>query len=408
MVAKGPGRLDLSGHPADPDATMVPSRISNLEAARQHSGPYADMVANAYLVADPLADAFAEDAASLPDGGFALLDRAIARGIEAVPEAPRSLAALFEPLDQVPAWVDWKRIALGARTYQRAGFAGGLTLSAVCLMNGYHSSAAVKPLLFTGRLTDMARRRLAETGRFVVETIQVDGLRRTRPGFALTVRVRFIHSQVRRALLRDPRWVTADWGVPINQADMLATNLAFSIALIRGLSQVGLRVSREESDALIHLWRYSGYLIGVELGLLPVDSAEAIQRADLIDMLQPGPDDGSRALAEALRAVRSVRRPGRLNPLLEPIVTRYHNGLTRAVLGDAKADALETPHREWRQVVRLLRPVIRAGEHLRESLPLANAVAVRVGNRGWRKAVEAELQGRKAELTPDEVLRRPS
>ena len=41
-------------------------------------------------------------------------------------------------------------------------------------MNGYHSSAAIKPLLFTGRLDVMARRRLAETGRFIAETIVVE------------------------------------------------------------------------------------------------------------------------------------------------------------------------------------------------------------------------------------------
>ena len=101
-----------------------------------------------------------------------LFDAALTRGISSLDAPPAPLVALFRQLDRVPEWVDWERLELGARTYQRVGPATLLILSAWSLMNGYHCGPAVKPLAFTRQLEAMAPRRLAETGRFVTEVAQ--------------------------------------------------------------------------------------------------------------------------------------------------------------------------------------------------------------------------------------------
>lgn len=376
---------------------MIPKRLNHEAEARKHSGSFVDTYARLLHQGDPLADAFVLDVERLGHKrAMTMLEVALDRGIGAVPDAPRSLVALFAQLDEVPTWVDRDRMRLGARAYQRTGVAGSLTLSAVSLMNGYHSSAAIKPLLFTGQLDTMARRRLAETGKFIAETIQVDGLRRFSQGFKTTVKVRIIHAFVRRMLTVSGRWDEEAWGVPINQADMGATNLSFSIALVHGVRTIGLKVSREEADAIVHLWRYSGYLSGVDLALLPTTEEEAWYRAEVVDLMQPTFDEGSLVLAKALRDATNERVDDPVRRALMPVIMRYHDGLTRVVIGDEKADDLGTPHREWAGVVRRMAHVVSAIEGVRERLPLATTLAERFGNQMWQTAVKLELAGRPA------------
>ena len=123
-----------------------------------------------------------------------------------------------------------------------------IVLSAWSLINGYHSSAAVKPLAFTGELRHRAQRRLAETARFVSEATQVDGLRAGRPGRDISLRVCLIHSHVRRACLDSGQWRSDLWGLPINQADMFGTLLEFSLLMMDGAQRLGFFLTAQERE----------------------------------------------------------------------------------------------------------------------------------------------------------------
>jgi len=386
----------------------LPTRVSNLERARRRHGARADFYVSFLLRSDELADAVVEAFEALPPGhGQALLDRALDHGIRAVPEAPPPLRALFAQVDEVPEWVDWETLRLGARTYQRTGVAGSLVLSAFSLMNGYHSHAAAKPLLFTGQLDRMARRRLAETGQFVAATCQVDGLRRFAPGFKTTIRVRIVHAWVRRCLLRSAWWRSDAWGLPINQADMAATNLAFSVAVLFGTRRLGFRFTQAEGDSVIQLWRYSGFLSGIDVGLLCSSEAEAMEWADLVDLVQPGPDEGSRRLAHALRRVTYERAETPLQGLVAEVLARYHDGVTRAVAGDQVADDLGIGNAAWKYAVPLTRALLTPLELLRERLPGATTLSALAGNLVWTRAVAQELRGKPARFAPPPVSPRP-
>lgn len=375
---------------------MIPTRVCNFDRARKLYGARADFYVGFLMRSDDLADAVVDAFGDLaPGAGHAMIDTALARGIAAVPHAPEALRRLFAEVDEVPEWVDWDRLRLGAITYQRTGMAGSLILSAFSLMNGYHSHAATKALVFTGQLDRMARRRLAETGRFIADTIQVDGLRRNAPGFASTIKVRLVHAQVRRFLLRSGKWDSDAWGLPINQADMAATNMAFSIAVLHGTRTMGIRFSHEEADSLMQLWRYSGYLSGVDPGLLSTSEREAMEWAELIDLVQPGPDEGSRRLAAALRDVNLQRADSPLGRTIAPWLSRYHDGLTRATAGDDVADELGIPNPLWKYAVPLTYALLTPVEVLRERLPGATWMSAQVGNFIWQRAVEQELGGKR-------------
>jgi len=372
-----------------------PSRYRYRWQARHFHGDLADRYAAFYLVGDSPADDLVEWLRARGAAGQADFETALRAGLDRVDEQAPELVAFFEHSEKVPSWVDFAEIRRGALAYQRFGIVGMLILSAWSLLNGYHSSAAVKPLAMTGRLRHDAQRRLAETARFVSEATQVDGLRRGQPGWEITIRVRLIHAHVRRACLASERWRTEAWGLPINQADMFGTLLEFSLLMMDGARRLGFEISPSEAEAILCLWRYCGHLSGVDPWLLSHLESESRTRrmADLVRLVQPGPDEDSLALAKALLHVPGQNTDGSSVHLLARLVTRFHNGLARALNGPEIADNLSIPNDLWRFVEYPSRAIMRPLEAVRQRLPGADHVAARVGNEAIRRDLQRLLRG---------------
>jgi hypothetical protein len=370
-------------------------RYQNREQARKIYGAMADEYGRLQFVGDALADAFVAECTEGRLPMHKLLGQALEHGIDSVTDAPQSLIDLFEELDQVPGWADFELMDLGALTYQRLGPAAMIILSSWSLMNGYRCGPAVKPLMATGALARMAPRRLAETSRFVTEVCQVGGMRRHARGFTTSARVRIMHALVRRKLSRSPDWCTEAWGSPINQGDMAGTVIEFSLLVLAGARRLGFHFSREEAEAVIHLWRYCGYVNGVDRRLLRHFASEeqGVRFAEMVNAVQPGADDDSRALAAALRAVPMQMATSPMQKRLSRFVTKYHDGLTRAFNGDEIADALEIPNPRWKHSIHPTRVVVRSMELARRALPGGTRLAQRLGNRAVRADVNRMLAG---------------
>ena len=393
----------MGAPPLDPNtSSRLPSRYVNRAEARRRFGALADRYASFMMRGDPLADELV--AWMRGQGEAALFDRALSDGLASVANPPDPLRRFFEHVEVRPAWLDDDALELGARTYQRMGKSVMFILSAWSLMNGYHSAPAVKPLAFTAQLAKMAPRRLAETGRFVVETCQNGGMKRDGQGFILAVRVRVLHARVRAMILRSGRWKTDDWGIPINQADMLGTVMEFSLLVLAGARHLGYRFEREESEALVHLWRYSGYLSGVDEELLEELSSEARGEhfAEMVKLIQPGPDQDSLDLAAALRVVPAQVGETAFEKALGSVLVKVHDGLTWTFNGEAIASGLRIPNARWKHVVHPIRAMVVAFETARRALGADQFVAA-WGNRLLRTDIERMLAGVEPSFTPKRV-----
>ena len=381
--------------------TDFPSRYENREEARRQFGDDADRYASFYFVGDPPADALVEWIERNGESAKAQFERALRGGISTLPGAPPELMRFFERAETMPAWVDFDQIRLGALAYQRFGILGMIVLSAWSLINGYHSSAAVKPLAFTGELSHRPQRRLAETARFVSEATQVDGLRFGRPGRDISLRVSLIHSHVRRACLDSGRWRSDLWGLPINQADMFGTLLEFSLLMMDGVQRLGFFLTSQEREAILAMWRYCGHLSGVDPWLLEHLGSEANTRrlAELLRLVQPGPDEDSRALTEQLLQVPGQNAKGKGPPFLALTVSRIHNGLARAFNGPEIADDLGIPNDLWKYSVYPIRAAVAPFEWLRRRVPGASELASQVGNRAVRGDLTRILRGEEPSFT---------
>jgi len=142
---------------------QLPSAYANLDAARRKHGERADKYVGLLGRADPLADAVVEAFSQLPEPQWRrMLDVALARGIDAVPEAPEALKALFARLDHVPFWVDRAQCNLGGATFLRCRL-GFVALAMASLPLIYSWPAGNKPLALSGHLVHRASQRLKDT-----------------------------------------------------------------------------------------------------------------------------------------------------------------------------------------------------------------------------------------------------
>jgi hypothetical protein len=348
---------------------------------------------------DPLADDLVQAFTELPSGrGRKLLDTALDKGIQAVPEAPLAMRRLFEQIDDVPFWVDWDQLDLGGVAFMRAGLSGPIILGLYGLPLTYSSPAGSKALVFSGTLVKRAPRRLAETARFAILTCQPGGLKRFSEGFKTTIRVRMMHAQVRRLLLRSGRWKN-EWGAPINQIFMAGTNLSLSLILIYGLRKLGWILSGAEREAIMQVWRYSAYLSGVHPELLCANESEARRLMDLILLTQGEPDDDSRALINALMGVRIIPRTENL-----AWMTDLYYGLSRSLLGSEIADKLQFPKTPWRFLLPALWAFVRVHEAARYLIPGGHHWAYKIGKQVWETSVDSVLAGKPAEFKMPEKL----
>lgn len=384
---------------------MVPSRFVNAAEARARFGSRVDWLAEFLTQVDPIADAVVADIEAA-HGGWRTFEQAARFGVASTPHAPDSFHALFESIDHVPVWVNWATIDRGGELLLRAGPLGGLVLGLKSLVLGYTSPGGNKPLVLSGRLQEQAARRLNETARFVQATITPGAMRPRGEGWQITLKVRLIHAHVRRMILKTGRWDAEAWGAPANQHDHAGTSLLFSIIVVQGLRQLGMRIPQDDAEAYMQLWRWSGWLMGIDPELLVGSEAEAQRLGDIIAATQGAPDEDSRTLTAALlgaplREAKTCRE--RVNAQR---LARFSSGMCRELLGDETADALALPRTSWRYMVPFVRRLVSSVELVRERVPFGDVPAVWAGTRYWDRVVEVGLAGALAEFGLPQSLAR--
>ncbi|MFD7713983.1 oxygenase MpaB family protein [Streptomyces sp. NPDC059786] len=191
--------------------------------------------------------------------------RALAEGIDSVPNPPKALRDFFAAVDPVPDWVDFDLVNEGGRVARRFGRNAADVMLQLALIGSYRFDGPPRLLVETGGLTGgSALRRIAETQQWATAVTGHDAMRRSGQGFHLTVHVRLMHALVNHRMEHDGDWDVDRWGLPVNQSDLAATLGLFNAVQLLGVRLLGVRVTRAESRALMHLWKYVGHLLGVD------------------------------------------------------------------------------------------------------------------------------------------------
>jgi hypothetical protein len=273
-----------------------------------------------------------------------MLEAALARGIDAVPDAPASLRALFESLENPPFEVDHDLIELGARALTRHAV-GYSIATRQSLFWGYIEGAAVKPLAWTGalRTPEAAARRLVETGSWLQAVIAPGGVRRDGQGWHASVRVRLLHARVRANLRRSDRWDKDAWGAPLNQADTAYTLTEFQWMPLKLLRDLGFVYTPREIDGIYALWRYVGHLFGVVPELNCDGEIEAGRLVALRELTRGPVDQDSIELVRALLDTNLQPDGSRVQQRIGTLLEAFDRAVMWRHLPPGYTDALQVP-----------------------------------------------------------------
>jgi hypothetical protein len=198
--------------------------------------------------------------------------------------------------------IDPDRIDRAHRLFAQYGNEISAALLLAALPQAYASNFGSAVLCATGQLTHSLQRRIRGTAQFLLvvnqgvpaddkkeqlwlpsETHQLEGDATRHPPWAWCVGLRAYHELVRRFLNRSAEEgstnpaVTAylkpfleqsghtgtDRWEPINQHDLLATLLSFTITVFEVLEAFGISWSTDDQEAYLHLWDVVGAYLGV-------------------------------------------------------------------------------------------------------------------------------------------------
>jgi hypothetical protein len=295
---------------------------------------------------DPLADAvvaayFAERTSTRPRD---LIGHIVRHERMAIEDRSQAVDDFLRDKPGLPAWADAGQIRAGEDVFLEWGLLIGLVHYYASLPSMYAVGRGVKVLHLTARLATDTERRIHETAQLIVNVMSPGGLVVGAAGYEAARRVRLMHAAVRHLILHDPsvaqscdpsaigpHWC-ADWGVPINQEDLLATLMSFTWVVFQSLRRAGVRISDQDASSYLHAWNVAAYFLGVDPEVLPVDLTGAEHLWAAITRRQFAPTSEGVEMTSALVRLLQDRMPRGLHSL-PPAQIRYY-------AGDEVADAL--------------------------------------------------------------------
>jgi hypothetical protein len=361
------------------ESTERPGRLVNFEEARKRHGSKADLMAEMLQIGDPLADAVISEINEFGRDAKRQFNKGLTHGLGSLDDPPPAIAAFLTQLETMPEWIDRDALVAGdVADLSIPPLWKVLSSAGLQLVHVYASPSIARLLVQTGSLTNMAARRLAETGMWKAQATLPGGLLRGAPGYVGTAQVRLLHARV-RATAMTHGWDHAEWGLPINQVDVARTWLDFTTVPFLAGQKLGIVFTEEEQVERYRYWSYLGYLLGLDerfyLDIRNDDEAEAL--LDLLDSTIAEPDENSLLLTDAMLAVNVEQLSGGLLSMVDRAALRdLLNGLVRYYFGDQFADALHLPPAQSAALIPLLAAAGAQSWQLQRSTPEGAALAL--------------------------------
>jgi len=215
---------------------------------------------------------------------------------------------------KIPSWADPDKIARGQRIHCVHTPFMGLSLFSGSLVGGGQFSTAAIVTALAGNITTDPTRRINETGMLLM-ALAFPGslLEQGSEAHDSLTRVRLLHSALRHWLPRSGRLkahkdlvadhIYVEGELPINQQDLAITLGVFCYINLRSLRRMGIRFSSNDIDCYVQMWRYAGYVLGIDDYLLPV-TLEYQEEFMLASMLHQGvpeniPEDATKNFIQA-------------------------------------------------------------------------------------------------------------
>lgn len=261
-------------------------------------------------------------------------------------DAPQALKTFFNQIDVPPPWFDpaGRRVYAGCRAFHNDSDLFLLAFLGDVIVRGFATMIS-KSFFLTGRLWDYDVRRLQRNILHLTEIMIPEGLDRQGEGWKLSVRIRFVHAQVRRLLNLSGEWDAATYGTPLSAAHVALAASGFSAQLLEAGMRLGARPDVEGRDGFMHIWRYTAFLLGVPGTIRFRGEADARELYRIGCLCEPPPDIEAIVMANALintaPLVVSITAPAERRNIVH-----FGYRVSRALIGNELASQLRFPE-QW-------------------------------------------------------------
>lgn len=296
------------------------------------------------LIGDPVMDALLEEIAPLDQSEVhRFIHAGMQEDAEDLKEAPQALRDFFKDITESdPDWLDLDAFGPGIRAFQRNSIPVLSAFVTGVLIDGFATLISTS-FVQTGRIFDNGVWRLKQNNRHQMEIFFPGGLHRQGDGWKLSVRIRFVHGQVRRLLAQTPEWDHDGMGVPISAAHLGYAVACFSGRTVKHSMALGAQYTPEERVGFHDVWRYAGYLMGIPESILYANEDEAEQLYRIGSICEPPASTDAiimtNALINSAPLVAGIDDPGERSNLVNKVIYPVSRGL----IGNRLADELHFP-----------------------------------------------------------------
>ena len=339
------------------------------EAARAVDAEMAERYIRYTTVGDPLADRAVEQLARVvaPQHIHATIAKTVDRHSDPPKDTPEALRELISSSAVVPDWFDPEIAFSATKAFLRNSDMVLGALVGGAIVEGF-STLISKSFRIRSRIILNGVRRLKQNTLQLTEQFMPGGLEPGGDAWKLSLRIRLVHAQSRMLLKQSDEWDTATHGMPLSTAHMLLGAAAFSGRLMHHVGRLGGDFTQDEREAYVHVWRYTGIVMGVPESIMFHDQASAHRAFRIAAMCEPPPDDDAIIMANSI--VNSA-------PILLGVteteerreMAAFIYQVSRELIGDELADSFRFPKSRLIRQVPLLSLRNRAGRIFEKRLP---------------------------------------
>jgi hypothetical protein len=195
---------------------------------------------------------------------------------------PNLLKTFFSFFHQIPEWIDPEKVSLSQDFFDKQGNTYLALLGLYSLPYCYAFADGAQVLVRSKRITDDIGMRLSETALFLLDSFRPGTFLDNKEALLSLSKVRLIHAFSRLFISKYGRDWDENWGIPVNQEDMIGTNLAFSLLVLRGMEKLGKFPGRTIHEAVLHYWKVIGFYLGINISFWPDTAKESFELEKLI------------------------------------------------------------------------------------------------------------------------------
>ena len=217
-----------------------------------------------------------------------------------------------------------KVLVKGQKLFDQKGDLYLAMLGFYALPYAYAFGDGAEVLVRSKRILSDIGRRLGETGSFILDIFEPGAFLTKKKAFLTCAKIRLIHAFSRYFISH----YSHDWddafGNPINQEDLIGTNLSFSLIVIRGWKKMGFDVSHDEVTLIMQYWKWVGRMMGIQVNYWPENPKEAFAIEKLIRKRHVKFTQAGRQLIQALISYYKSTIPDPvISSQLEPILNFF-------------------------------------------------------------------------------------